>query len=316
MKTLVHIAACLLMLWGACGCNSDVFVDNIQPSVSNLSLDGNGESATISFQSSDWNIWSIQTFSNGFRHIYKVYNENGNLEMTDYNPYLKGLGKIECDENMTSFTIERSNSKQIKITANENLRSSDFPFVIVAGNDYESQEIHVSISPSDRYVFNRISYSLDSYSHDMPLEEKNSMTINNNGNNPLLLHPMPYQGEHHIVTFASDSPEAFQLLGEQPIEIEIPTLNDGVLSMSHDKAVYSPYPQKLPLPFDNTVEKEISVPPHSSQFITLWLEYECFETAFTLYAIHPKTKKQRIITGTLKSKMPGKCYLTRKNLNE
>lgn len=38
-----------------CSCNSDVFIDEFLPSVTELSLDGNGDSATIYFSNSNWN---------------------------------------------------------------------------------------------------------------------------------------------------------------------------------------------------------------------------------------------------------------------
>ena len=71
---------------------------------------------------------------------------------------------------------------------------------------------------------------------------------------------------------------------------------------------------RLPLPFPDTEKKEISIPPKTTQRIIVLLECEWFETEYTLYAVHPKNGRQRTITGTLQSKMPGKCYIARENI--
>lgn len=55
-------------------------------------------------------------------------------------------------------------------------------------------------------------------------------------------------------------------------------------------------------------------PPHAYQRITPLIEYEWFETRYTLYAVHPKTGRQRSITGMLQSKMPGKYEIEQKDL--
>lgn len=54
MKTLLHIVVYIFILMGLSGCNSDVFVEDFQPSVSDVTLEGNGDSVTIRFKSSNW----------------------------------------------------------------------------------------------------------------------------------------------------------------------------------------------------------------------------------------------------------------------
>ena len=85
------------------------------------------------------------------------------------------------------------------------------------------------------------------------------------------------------------------------------------LGMNGVQAQYTSEQQALPLPFPDTEKKEISIPPKTTQRIIVLLECEWFETEYTLYAVHPKNGRQRTITGTLQSKMPGKCYIAREN---
>ena len=85
------------------------------------------------------------------------------------------------------------------------------------------------------------------------------------------------------------------------LTVEIPTIENGTLVMNGVQAQYTSREQALPFP---NIEKEIFIPPYTTQRITYMLMHEWFETEYILYTFHPKTKKQRIITGTLQSNIP------------
>ena len=314
MKTFINFTTYFLILLGLYSCNGDVFVDDFRSSDSELTLDGNGDVATIRFASSNWDLFGLYNYDENFSHPYKVFDANGDLIMTDQIPYLKGLGKIVCDEELIGFTVDRSNPKELKITVDENARSTHFRLMLVVGNEYESQDIYVEISPSDRYVFDHITYSLNGYSHEWRLEETMSFIQSNNLGTPSPCLLFPYKDAHHEVVFKSDDPEAFRLLGGDNPTVEIPSMENEWLGMNGVQAQYTSEQQALPLPFPDTEKKEISIPPKTTQRIIVLLECEWFETEYTLYAVHPKNGRQRTITGTLQSKMPGKCYIARENI--
>ena len=274
MKTIVNLTAYILILLGLYSCNDDVFVDDFRTSDTEFTLDGNGDEVTIRFASSNWDLVWMYTYDSDFTHQYEVYDADDNLIMRNQDVYLKGLGKIVCNEKLTDFIIQRSNPKELKITVGENVRNDYFRFMLVVSNEYESQEIYVQITPSDRYVFDHITYSLNGYSHEWRLEETMSFIQSNNLGTPSPCLLFPY----------------------------------GV------QAQYTSEQQALPLPFPDTEKKEISIPPKTTQRIIVLLECEWFETEYTLYAVHPKNGRQRTITGTLQSKMPGKCYIARENI--
>ena len=62
MKTLLHIVVYIFILMGLSGCNSDVFVEDFQPSVSDVTLEGNGDSVTIRFKSSNWDLLRVYDY--------------------------------------------------------------------------------------------------------------------------------------------------------------------------------------------------------------------------------------------------------------
>ena len=195
--------------------------------------------------------------------------------------------------------------------------SSLFQFCVTVSNEYETKKIYVSITPSDRYIFDRITYSLDAYSYtDKQIEERKSIVVNNRGDESIVTNYIfPFKDEHRQIQFTSNNPEAFNLLADSKPEVEIPSIVDGHLVMNGELARYASDMQQLPLPFPDTEKEAVTTPPKTSQRITLLLEYEWFETNFTLYAVHPKTKKEKVITGTLQSKMPKGYFIKSEKLN-
>ncbi|MEG2332521.1 MAG: hypothetical protein RSB62_09515 [Bacteroides sp.] len=314
MKAYFNLTAYILILLNLCSCNPDVFIDDFRSSTSRLTLDGNGDVAVVSFKFSNWYLLEMRSFDSGFSYSYKMYDENDKLITESQFPYIKGLGKIVCDEQFTDFVIERKDPKELKITVGENVRSAPFKLSLLVGNEYETQEIYVDILPSDRYVFDHITYSLDGYYYSHESEDKKSLIVNNNTDSPTSILFTPYEDVHHEVSFQSDSPEAFRLLGEDKLTVEIPSIENRRLVMSGVQAQYVSKPQALPLPFPGTEQVTVSVAAHTQKRITLMLTYDWFETEYTLYAFHPKTKKQRIITGTLQSRVPESYFIKRENI--
>lgn len=306
MKTIINFTAYILILFIASGCNSEVFIDDFRTSETELTLDGNGDAKVIHFAASNWDLRWIYTYTNNDSCLYKVYDADGNLIGNEQIPSLKGLGKLVYDEVLTDFNIERSNPDELKITVNKNARPTHFRFILIVGNDYETQEIYVEVAPSDRYVFSHITYSLNTYSHEMTVEEGNRFSFYNGLDDDSPFWFYPYEGICTEFMFDSDMPEAFLLLADDESKVEIPSLEDGHLVMKGEQALYSARLQKIP--FVSEEKKEIDVPPHSFRLISVMIIYECFETEYTLYAVHPKTGDQQIITGKFQCKVPVDYY--------
>ena len=215
---------------------------------------------------------------------------------------------------MIDFTIERVHPKEVKITVGENALSAPFQFQLRASNEYEWQEIRVEISPTDRYVMDSIIYSLDAYSYDPEnkIEKKEGVSFHNLTDGSSTYTLFPFESFYHFMRFKSDVPEAFQLLGEAGLTVEIPSMKDGYLGMNGKRAPFISAQQMLPC--SSTEQEEDIIPPRTARIYTLWMVYDWLETRYTLYVSHPKTKKQRIVSGTLHSEMPVKYYITHKDI--
>ena len=236
MKRFLYLTVCFLILGKFYGCNGDVFVDDFRSSDSELTLDGNGDVATIQFAAANWD-WMYIAFD--FPIQYKIYDADNRLITTDQGPSLNGLGKIVCTGEMIDFTIERVHPKEVKITVDENALSAPFQFQLRASNEYEWQEIRVKISPTDRYVMDSITYSLDAYSYNPEnrTERKEGVSFHNFTDVFSTYTFSPFESFYHFMRFESDVPEAFQLLGEAGLTVEIPSMKDGYLTISAAKGL-------------------------------------------------------------------------------
>ena len=105
MKTIVNLTAYILILLGLYSCNDDVFVDDFRTSDTEFTLDGNGDEVTIRFASSNWDLVWMYTYDSDFTHQYEVYDADDNLIMRNQDVYLKGLGKIVCNEKLTDSSF-------------------------------------------------------------------------------------------------------------------------------------------------------------------------------------------------------------------
>ena len=204
--------------------------------------------------------------------------------------------------------------EEVKITVGENALSAPFQFQLTASNEYEWQEIHVEISPADRYVMDSIIYSLDAYSYDPEnkTERKEGVSFHNFTDVSSTYTFFPFESFYHFMRFKSDVPEAFQLLGKAGLTVEIPSMKDGYLGMNGKRVSFISAQQMLSCP--STEQEEDIVPPRTARTYTLWMVYDWLETRYTLYVSHPKTKKQRIVSGTLHSEMPVKYHITHRDV--
>lgn len=312
MKAIKNITTSLFLLIVLQACNSDVFVDDFRPSATEITVDGDEGKASIRFASGEWDILDVFTANGGYMSC-TVYDEEGNSMSGST---LKGLGKIVFQDDVVSFTVERPAPREVKVTASVNISNSDYHFDIMASNDYESHLINVTIPAMGKYVIDHIDYSLSPIFYSANgMEFEYGFKINNVSDTPMTYILTPYWEKRRKVRFILEDGYANAL--EEGQDIEIPCANsDGSLSMKGDRVRFSTEEMRLPLPFDDTVQKEVVIPANTYQYIRLLLTYEEFDTECTFYATHPKTGKQHIFTGKFRSKMPIDYFVIREDLDK
>lgn len=299
--SVIYILICILII---CSCNSEVFIDDFSPSTTELNLNGDGDSAVVSFAHSNWDILGVVSKKGNYPLAGDIIDSQGTLLATNKMLTFKGLCTLSYDDGLTDFSIKRSSSNQLKIIIGENARKSDAPIIIIVGNQYEEKTISIDISPSGKYTLDKIVYSSEDLQQYTYIVETDSITVNNQGKDTITIQWKPYEGQYRTVSFSSDNPIAFRLLGNEPIPIRLPYLVNGKL-VQDDKGDMGYYSVKgqIEQSFPD-VTKDIKIPPFSSRTIYHLIEYQVFWTYYTLHATNQNSGKERTVTGMFTSKLP------------
>lgn len=301
---LLSLFVCCL---AACDDQDDV-QEQIIPSVEELVLSGEGESALISFVKPDWQITAISTLDRDFQIWGDIYDTEGKLVRSNALLALDGLGKLESSWTDCGFVITRDNIHTLKVEVLENSGEEDFGFIITLESGTQMKEITVSQGKSEGYEFEKIEYALIPGSYKKIWHPNGHFTFTNQtGQASELVRYDPFQNQYNNFTFESEDPQAFTWLKDQLLEVEVPGgVWNGELFYNHEKVPYRNMTTKLPLRF-SVGEVPISVPQGNSK-CHFELEYTEYKAAYRIYVTNKKTGVEKIREGIFTSSSPDGTY--------
>ncbi len=311
MKSLFRYILSVSAAIFAIGCNSGVFVDEFLPESPSVVVERSGEASKIRFKAANWDILSSV---GGSTTLYgEIYDMNGNLVSRNQPLYGDGLLKMVYDDGLVDFRIERNDYRQLDIFFGENLYDRPYEVLIYVGNDYESGTVGVTFNPSEKYRVDSVAYQWDAFSFsDNSAETKDSFTINNSSSTePATVVVYPYKNEHRTVEFFSNAYDdrREEILGVSLPKIEIPDVEEGLPVRKGTTASFVRQEQRLPLPFPDGVEAEVTLKPGEHKRVEVSVVYERFSVPYTVYASSPATGRQRTFSGKLYSSLPYKYYI-------
>lgn len=124
------LLGCHLLL----GCNSEVFISPLRPSVTEATLDGDGDTLVIRFKESGWGLFGVhptdEEMQNYPAHLYDLAgNDLGVVPCM-----LDDVGRLEIERTPSRLTIIRPNAKELKICVGDNLHDVPFRFSLYIDN--------------------------------------------------------------------------------------------------------------------------------------------------------------------------------------
>jgi hypothetical protein len=293
-----------LIISTICSCNSEVFIDDFKPSTTEINLNGDGDSTVVSFAHSNWDILGVISDRSNYPLIGNIYDDKGTFIKKDQLLSCKGLCRLTYDDGLTDFQLVRDSYDKLKIHIGENARRVAIPIIIYVGNQYEEKAISLNISPSGQYILDKIVYSSEDLQQYTDIVATDSITVNNQGKDTITIQWKPYEGQYRSVSFTSEDPTAFKLLGNNPVPVRLPYLVNGKM-VQDDKGDIGYYPgtghigQSFP-----DVTKDIKIPPFSTRTIYHLIEYQVFWRYYTLNARNQNSGKERTVTGIFTSRLP------------
>ncbi len=161
----------LLLPFLLCACNSDIFVEDFTPDVTELTMNGGGSSRTIRFRSDDW---SQLTFAGADIHgtdLPTVVTPAGGSPMQGKT--LTGDGTISLHTTLNDFTVTRRGDV-VTVDVNYAIGNGMLMFWLVASSDetYDRHEIMVGIERVGGLEIMAVDYNLMSWSVDDKIENR------------------------------------------------------------------------------------------------------------------------------------------------
>lgn len=330
-KQLIPGGLLFLLSLLLCRCNSDVFVgEQLKASVTELELDGNGDTQTVTFNSSDWDIVDVYPYSasSGLSLYWRIFDQEGNLIEENYgDAHLKGFGRIEYYKSDWDDTkichLERNKGKELTIVVEENIDLYTWEFQINLDNDddfYHPEIINLRIPPCDRYEVVGFTFpdTPSSYHKRAYTSNYTAKIDNSHSDTPLTTTLYPFAGASREFTFYT-TPWSLpsDLMKDDQLTIELPMYQDGKLIPS---GIFAPYHNggTIEFPLENLEEEtvEVTVPARTKQEIEVWLYLETFDTSYTLAIRNPKSGKIRTYTGEMDCDIPYDYFLEYKTPEE
>ncbi len=296
----IFMALCVSMV---CGCNPDAFVSHIDPSSRSFALSDDGDSITIKFQTSEWDLHAVEKDGEA---VYPGLSSA--QDPTDRN------GKQTIQLGDYRLQVKKSGKKELSVFLSPNFRMEEIFVKLFIANNYEYDSVAVRQAGSAGYVLDRMDWDTNAgrLNQDDNLKVGwGPMSVINLGPDTLFFNQAIFSGATRTVEFSGDSD-----FGLHCNDFHVP-IPDGILS-ENDSPVFSGEEITYHLstiyerPYQNGKMVTMAFPPGEKEHLyykMLW-EYESYEIGYTMRLKNRSTGKIHTVKGTMTSNCPnGKYYL-------
>lgn len=302
MKTILQrialTASVVQLALLVCGCNPDAFVAQIRPSVRNIAVAEDGDSAKVRFKTDDWRVYSVCVND-------KTY---WSPDFSSKPPEtVDGKTKLTA----TGFTMyyKKSSERELTMFFQPNFSDSDLKVEVVIASPFEYDTLTVAQSRSSGYVLERIEWN-EPVTRTFPEFEKGwgAMSYKNEGTDTLRIKMKAFAGAVRQVEFSDDS--WFGLYcGDFMVPVPDGALNNEELCFSEQSTVTYSYDING-YPIDDDREVTLRFPPtgtFSWYYSMLW-NIDTYTTGYTMFLRNKATGKIVEIKGKFSSKSPNGVY--------
>lgn len=296
----IFIALCVSMI---CGCNPDAFVSHISPSARSFEISDDGDSITIKFRTSEWNLHSVE--KDGKATYPGLSSESAQTDKD---------GKLIIQIGDYRLKVKKSGKKELSVFLPPNFTEKENHIKLFITNNYEYDSVAVRQAACVGYVLDGIDWDANAkrLNEDSGLKVGwGPMSIINPGPDTLFFDKAVFGGATRKIEFTGDSD--FGLYCDD-FYVPIP---DGILS-ENDSPVFNGEEITYNLstifeyPYKNDKMVRMTFPPTETEhryYKMLW-EYESYEIGYTMRVKNKSTGRIHTIKGTMTSDCPtGKYYL-------
>ena len=294
LKRILSIASATWLALLAYGCNHDAFVNQLSPSIRDISLPEDGDSVKVRFKTDDWRVYSIRV--NGGHSWHPGLSS----EMTEVDD-----GKIKLSDNGFTMFYQKSSERELAMFFQPNFSDSGLKVDVVIASSFEYDTLTVTQPRSSGYELDRIEWN-EPVTRTLPEYEKGwgPMSYKNEGPDTLRIRMRVFFGAARQVEFSDDS--GFGLYcGDFRVPVPDGALNDEALCFNKQStAIYSYGTNEYPI--DDGREVTMKFPPTgelSWHYSMLWY-IDTYSTGYNMFLRNKATGKIVEIKGKFSSKSP------------
>ena len=296
----------LLLLPVLSGCNSDVFVEELDADVTELVLDGNGDERTVTFTSD--RISYVSIFSTDDRNLYQtILDADGNSipVPTDGNIEV-GCKGVWSDE-FLSFSIEKLSDRECRIAVEENAYATPYEFYFNVGNDYQNASVKVRINPSDRYQVDDIEYfSTSRRVYDEYERLLKEWRVANDSDSPMTValdvDDIVYEGDYR---FEEEEFDLFSLMADGAVEVDVYSFDDRLMGLYGVKAPFGSEYARVTLPGPpSRVRTSVEIAPKTTEVIRLYAEMEDIGVSIIVHGKNMKNGRECVRHVLMRAVLP------------
>lgn len=283
----ISVVALLVVILFA-GCNSDIFVEQVTPSASEVTIDGDGGTCTVRFQPKGLKYISLDTYHTG---IY--YNKAGE-EISEYSPASE-VARINYTDNSVIFDVIIDDDK-LTVTSTEQTYDISWQTGIQLDYGYTAEFIGIEILPGKPAELIQISYLMENMTvQSVAKTDYISANYHNGGASEVNVKVMPYIAQQASATLEPDD-ISFRYLH---LDAPLPTCVDGMWIVG-DKNYGFELGTKLyyfPELLDRHLEVPVTIPPYSDVKVTSVVLYSSLRVPFCAVFRNPVSGRERFTFG-------------------
>ena len=311
MKRIAVLALILALTTGlACGCNSGIFVEELQVSPQDSSLSDDSGTVRVSLNTGAWNIDHISIDGTDAECLYVERNGSG---IPGLPPRLKdGCSIRAIRHGVLICSISRPGDKCMDINVEENISTMKRHITVHVTDGIFQKDIHITQEPGGGWVLDSITWADTPEAMETILEPRpDGLIVNNPGAEEVTLKMTVFDNCFRQVQFEEVNADksAAPHYPDTPAEVEIPDgmLQDGSLSFSGTAVPYESAAKQLNAGLPDVV-LDVKFKPGQHKY-ELILEYLTYSVRYTA---HMKTRNGKHTSdheGIFTSKTPtGKWY--------
>lgn len=304
--TLIFLLTILL-----CACNSDIFVDDFTPDVTEVTMEGENSSRTIHFRSDDWSTLTLVGGSLYSLDMPAVVTPEGGVPSPGKT--LQGNGSISVSTPLTSFTVTRRGA-DVTVDVDYAI-GNDFLFIWLEARSeltYDMHDVEVRIERVGGIEIESVDYTLNSWGS-LPEEAEGRMLAAyalTAGHAPLIWQPELPSGLLAFYRFRTTTESEMYLNALAGEKIPVPTktnanFSDWELRGETAEIGYNPgYTHLLHYP----PFPRVSVQPGTVTSFNALMEPTVFDIAMTVKNKYSGEKYDMIVWLTIEQ--PEMYYVT------